>query len=115
MSVPRPRFDPTINWGHILGALTFIVMIGGTGITLTRLATTFDNRLDAVEKAIVALAPELRAQDKLNDRQETRLDAQADAIKGIRADNEEVKKRMGTIGETMVGMKAQLDTLVRRN
>lgn len=115
MSVPKPRFDPTVNWGHILTALTFVVMIGGAGVTLTRILTTQDNRLENVEKMLITITPELRAQDRINERQEGRLDAQAEAIKGIRADNAEINKKMGAISESMVGMKTQLDTLVRRN
>lgn len=115
MTVPRPRFDPTINWGHILTALTIVVMAVGSIIAGTRIATNFDNRLDTMEKTIASVVPEVRAEAKLNARQEDRLDAQADAIKGIRADNAEINKKMGAISESMVGMKTQLDTLVRRN
>lgn len=115
MSVPKPRFDPTINWGHILTALTIFVMAIGSIVAGTRIATNFDHRLDAMEKSLASIAPEIRAEAKLNARQEDRLDAQAEAIKGIRTDNAEINKKMGVIGESMVGMKTQIDTLIRRN
>lgn len=48
-AIPRPRFDPTVNWGHLVLAVTFLVT-ASTQWMLT------DYRLKAVEDQVKSLS-----------------------------------------------------------
>lgn len=48
-SIPRPRFDATLNWGHLVIAITFLVTATGQWM-LT------DYRLKSVEEQVKSLS-----------------------------------------------------------
>lgn len=63
-SIPRPRFDATLNWGHMMIAITFLVTATGQWL-LT------DYRLKAVEDQVKSLSTLVvtaaRIDERMND------------------------------------------------
>ena len=63
-SIPRPRFDATLNWGHMVIAVTFLVTAAGQWF-LT------DYRLRALEDSVKSLSALVvttaRIDERMND------------------------------------------------
>lgn len=49
--IPRPRFDPTINLGHVLSILSFLVMAAAGYFAMKGDIDKLDMRLVTVEKS----------------------------------------------------------------
>lgn len=110
-----PRFDWTFNFGHVLTVLAIVISIGGSAMAISTKLENFEQRITTAERAVLQHGPKIDVADKLNDRQDSRLDAQADAIKGMRADISETNRKVGTLAEITAGMNAKLDQLIRKN
>lgn len=110
-----PRFDWTFNFGHVLTVAAIMLSIGGSAMAISAKLENFEQRITTAERAVLMHGPKLDVADKINDRQESRLDAQAEAIKGIRYDIGETNRKVGTLAEGVAGMNAKLDTLLRKN
>lgn len=80
---PKLRFDGTINWGHVLVALT---IVGGIWAASSSMSGEFQAGRAAREKYI----PMVEAQDKTNDLQNDRISRMADAIAEMRKATAEV-------------------------
>lgn len=115
MNVQTPRFDWSFNFGHVLTSISVILAMGGGVLAFGQKLENIDQRITTVERHTIETRPKVEALMRSDALQDDRIQNLTDSIKGIRADNAEVNKKMGSIGESMVGMKAQLDTLVRRN
>jgi hypothetical protein len=67
---PRPRFDPTINYGHILTALSFIIAGVGAYYGLRAELGNVDQRVAKIESTLQQLANVVvltaRQDEKLN-------------------------------------------------
>lgn len=110
-----PRFDWTFNFGHVLTVVAILGSIGGSAFAISAKLENFEQRITIAERAVLMHGPKLEVADKINDRQESRLDAQADAIKGMRADIGETSRKVGSLAEITAGMNAKLDQLIRKN
>lgn len=60
-AIPRPRFDATLNWGHVVIVVTFIVTAGSQWY-LT------DYRLRLVEESVKLLSGVVVAQARTDER-----------------------------------------------
>ncbi len=111
MGVPMPRFDRTINWGHVLTAVTIAmstaVSFGGAAIYISSQQTRLDLeitslkfRADKVEKS-TDLAVEL---GKIN---AERISAAGTSIRDIRDAQTQAFQRLGVIGEDIAAIKAR--------
>lgn len=100
MSVlPSPRFDTTINYGHILTVVTLAITLGGGLIMNAREQAVLNARLSTLERTaqveiekikseaasrIAQYAPILAALNKSQDLQDERIANVVDAVKEIR-------------------------------
>ncbi len=67
---PKPRFDPTINYGHILTAISFIVAGAGAYYGMRAELQNVDQRVARIESTLQQLANVVvltaRQDEKLN-------------------------------------------------
>lgn len=67
---PKPRFDPTINYGHILTAVSFIVAGAGAYYGMKAELLNVDQRVARIESTLQQLANVVvltaRQDEKLN-------------------------------------------------
>lgn len=67
---PKPRFDPTINYGHILTAVSFIIAGAGAYYGMRAELQSVDQRVAKIETTLQQLASVVvltaRQDEKLN-------------------------------------------------
>ena len=67
---PKPRFDPTINYGHILTAVSFIIAGAGAYYGMRAELQSMDQRVAKIEVTLQQLASVVvltaRQDEKLN-------------------------------------------------
>lgn len=115
LHMQTPRFDWSFNLGHVLTVIAILGSIGGSAMAISTKLENFEQRITTAERAVLQHGPKLEVADKINDRQESRLDAQAEAIKGMRSDISETNRKVGALAEITAGMNAKIDTLIRKN
>jgi hypothetical protein len=68
---PKPRFDPTINYGHILTAVSFIIAGAGAFYGMKAELINVDQRVARIESTLQQLANVV----VLTERQDEKLNA----------------------------------------
>ena len=103
-----PRFDPVINWGHIL---TVITIMGGFALAYSN----YTAKIAAIEQSIdqsniraATALPKLDAALKTNDVQDERIQNLSIAIQDLRRSQNEMVVLMGQIREDMATVRAKL-------
>lgn len=108
MHVAKPRFDTTINYGHILQTVTLVItLIGGIGY-ISALAAEFRKDLAVIEARAARYIPVVDSLAASQSVQDERIGNLSDAVKDIRRTNSEVLTQLGGIREDMASVKARM-------
>jgi len=113
MQVTRPRFDPTINYGHILTAVTLALGLGTLIWNQAAFQAATALELDAVSKRAAVYIPRVDSLMQSQQVQDERIGNLSAAVGDIRKTNSEILSQMGGMREDLAGIKARLPTTVR--
>lgn len=124
MSVlPSPRFDTTINYGHILTVVTLAITLGGGLLMSAREQALLTARLTTLEKTtqvevekikaeaasrMAQYAPMLSAFAKSQDLQDERIANVVDAVKEIRSNFNTSTSTLNEIRQDVAVMRVQM-------
>lgn len=105
MTIPKPRFDGSINWGHVMLALTLLLTLGGA-------AWAFSGRVTAIEATIAGLetlSPTVRSHADWIARADTRIGAVETAIMQGAADTRDIGRTLTAILERLGRIETTLE------
>lgn len=103
-----PRFEPVVNWGHILTCLTIVSGLVVAYGNFTSKMAIVDQSLDNLNVKIAPLPGEIAANRKANDVQEERIQNLALSVVELRRANAELMTILGNIREDMAQVRAKL-------
>lgn len=103
----RPKFEPVINLGHILQALTMAGVLIGLLIKISAWQTNTENQLAEAKERATKYIPILEATTKLNDIQDERITNIIDAVKETRKTNLEILQTLNEVKLDVAVMKTQ--------
>ena len=128
MTPPRPRFDTTINYGHLLTALTIVLALGGgliaqareqarenaeIGLRITMLEKSTTIEIERIRSTAMARVqqymPLVDALVKSQDLQDERIANIVDGFKELRATTSSVATAVGEVKKDIAVMRAQMD------
>jgi hypothetical protein len=83
MTIPRPHFDRTLNYGHVIQSLLMVITIAGGFTYLVKWQGAVDSQLEAIaemRRALVPAVENLKQSDALQDQKINTLDKTLDNI-----------------------------------
>lgn len=108
MTVPKPRFVWSFDFGQVLQTGTFLVVVGG--LVWYQASTTAEMRRDItqLQAATAVSSPKIEAHAAADNVQNERIANLSDAVRDIRKVNAEMLTQMGGVREDLAGIKARL-------
>lgn len=85
-TVPKPRFDKTINYGHILTAFTICVSLLGTGVYQVQQNTQMRYQLAQIQSSVDAFGPRIGSLEASNQLNSERITNAAASMRSVRED-----------------------------
>lgn len=85
-AVPKPRFDKTINYGHILTAFTICVSLLGTGVYQVQQNTQMRYQLAQIQSSVDAYGPRIGSLEASNQLNSERITNAAASMRSMRED-----------------------------
>lgn len=108
MSITAPRFDWSFNFGHVIQSLTmFITVAGGIWWTSAKFEN-IENRLSTAELRATVWVPRVEAMMKSDTIQDERIKNIIEATKDNREVQGEILKKVSSLSEDMISIKARL-------
>ncbi|KQW22158.1 hypothetical protein ASC80_01805 [Afipia sp. Root123D2] len=108
MTVQRPRFDPTINYGHLLQVGMLILTIFGFAYKFGSFQTEVTQRLDAADKWALRVAPMIDGMNSSQAVQDERIANLSSAVVDIRNSNSQVLLKIEAMRDDLAGIKVRL-------
>lgn len=106
-AVVKPRFDTTIQYGHILQAVAMVAGIFGATVFVSMWFSNLEQRVIAQERLAVRYVPIIDALDAANKVQDFRIDTVSESIQDIRKIMTELLSNMGSVRESLAEMKVR--------
>lgn len=108
MTVTKPRFVWSFDFGQVLQTATFLIAVGG--LVWYQASTTAEMRRDITSlQALAAVSgPRIEAHAAADNVQNERIANLSDAVRDIRKVNAEMLTQMGGVREDLAGIKARL-------
>lgn len=85
-SVTKPRFDGTINYGHLLTAFTICVSLLGTGAYQVQQNTQMRTQLAQIQSSVDAFGPRIGSLEASNQLNSERLTNMGNTNRSLRED-----------------------------
>ena len=85
-SVTKPRFDGTINYGHLLTAFTICVSLLGTGAYQVQQNTQMRMQLAQIQSSVDAFGPKIGSLEASNQLNSERLTNMGNTNRSLRED-----------------------------
>ena len=111
---PKPRFDPTFNYGHIFQLITFVITVFSGVIYITSIQTQMQKDISQIEARAGKYIPAIDTLIAMRPLQDDRIQNLSMAVQDIRKTNSELLTQMGKVREDVAGMKATVDAQLRR-
>lgn len=104
----KPRFDPTINYGHILQTVLLVITLGGGIYKYATFESEVRTALAAAAERAKVYQPLVSELQRSQVVQDERIGNLAESVREIRKTNTDLLQSIGGIREDMAAIKAKL-------